>query len=136
MFAQARQTNGRILLRDADAAPPSHFGRELTVNGRIETHGTLHIHGAIVGRIDAGRLVIEEGSDVEGDVLAHEVRIAGRFQGRIFAPTVTVEASADVQGRIFHTTITVARGARVDGRMPWRPASFFENLDDIPETQP
>lgn len=73
---------------------------------------------------------------MEGDVLAGDVRIAGRFSGRVFAPNVTIEATADVQGRIFHNTITVARGARVDGRMPWRPSSYFETLEDIPETQP
>ncbi len=47
-----------------------------------------------------------------------------------------IDETADVTGRIFHTTITVARGARVDGRMPWRPLSYFETLDELPETQP
>ncbi len=64
------------------------------------------------GRIAALRLVIAPGGCVEGDVIAQEVVINGRLNGRVFAPNVSIEASAEVEGRIFHTTISVERGAR------------------------
>jgi hypothetical protein len=48
---------------------------------------------------------------------------------------VTLESSAEITGRVFHNTITVARGARIDARMPWRPPSYFETLDQLPETR-
>jgi hypothetical protein len=51
----------------------------------------------------------------------------------VFAPSVSIEASADVEGRLFHTQIAVAQGARLNGRMPWRPVSYFETLDQLPE---
>jgi len=41
-----------------------------------------------------------------------------------------------VEGRIFHTNLIVAQGAHVDGRMPWRPVSYFETLDHLPEIRP
>ncbi len=73
---------------------------------------------------------------IEGDIIAGEVVIAGRLNGRVFAPNVSIEDGAEVEGRIFHTNVTVARGARVIGRMPWRPINYFENLDKLPEIRP
>jgi cytoskeletal protein CcmA (bactofilin family) len=121
--------------RDGIAAPTSHLGKALKVTGVLETDGELHIHGTVLGRIKADRLVLAIGGSVEGDVLAREVRIGGRFNGRIFALTVALDSSADVTGRVFHHTVTVDKGARIDGRVPWRPLNFFETLKDIPEAQ-
>jgi len=118
------------------AAPVSRLSPGLLVRGRVETEGELHIFGRVIGRIDAGILFLAPGGLIEGDVVAREVRVAGRLIGRIFAPTVDVGDGANVQGRIFHHTVTVSRHARFEGRMPWRPPSFFENLGQLPETQP
>lgn len=118
---------------DRPASPAAHLGRALTINGQLKCAGEVHVFGRVVGRISADRLVIVTGGVVEGDVLAREVRIGGRFSGRIFALTVTLEASADVEGRVFHHAINVAKGARIEGRTPWRPVNFFESLDQLPE---
>jgi cytoskeletal protein CcmA (bactofilin family) len=61
------------------------------------------------------------------------VRIGGKFNGRIFAPNVVLDSSAEITGRVFHTNVTVASGARIDGRMPWRPVNFFASLSHLPE---
>jgi cytoskeletal protein CcmA (bactofilin family) len=95
----------------------------------------LHVYGRVQGRINADRLVLAIGCSVEGDILARDVRIGGRFNGRIFAMNVALDSSADVTGRVFHHTVTVDKGARIDGRMPWRPLNFFETLKDIPEVK-
>jgi cytoskeletal protein CcmA (bactofilin family) len=63
------------------------------------------------------------------------VRIEGRLEGRIFALNVVLDSAAEVTGRIFHNTITVAKGARIDARMPWRPPSYFEALEQLPEVR-
>lgn len=85
------------------------------------------------GRIAALRVVIAANGHVEGDIVANEVVIAGRLNGRVFAPTVAIEATAEITGRIFHTNVTVEQGARITARMPWRPVSYFENLENLPE---
>jgi cytoskeletal protein CcmA (bactofilin family) len=113
----------------------SHLARALTVTGVLDTDGELFVLGNVLGRINADRLIVVAGGYVEGDVVARDVLISGRFNGRVFALNVTLDASADVTGRIFHHTVTVARGARVDARMPWRPPSYFETLDQLPETR-
>ena len=121
---------------EADALPSSQLGTALTVTGQLDAGGELQIHGSVVGRINAERLVLCMHGSVEGDIVARDVRIGGRLNGRVFALNVTLDETADVQGRIFHNTVTVARGARFEGRMPWRPPSYFEALDQLPETRP
>lgn len=121
--------------RQADA-PPSVLGPRTTILGILEIDGELVISGQVKGRIAARKLVIAAGGAVEGDIVANEVVIAGRLTGRVFAPSVAIEDTAEIEGRIFHTQVTVARGARVTGRMPWRPISYFETLDKLPEIRP
>lgn len=135
MFALARRINGQPVSAIA-ASGISHLGRALKAQGLFETDGELHIHGAVWGRVHAVRLILEPGGYAEADIVAKDVRVAGHFVGRIFAPNVTVDETAIVEGRIFHTTVAVAHGARINGRMPWRPPSYFETLTHLPETQP
>ena len=140
MLTMARRspdrTPGPNIVRDEIEAPPSHLGPGTGVQGALEVDGELVVSGRVKGRIAALRLVIAAAGSVEGDIIATDVVIHGQFSGRIFAPTVAIEAGAEVDGRIFHTNVSVARGARVSGRMPWRPLSYFETLDKLPEARP
>jgi cytoskeletal protein CcmA (bactofilin family) len=116
-------------------APSSFLGPGVGDEGVLEIEGELVISGVVRGRIAALKLIIAAGGYVEGDIVAREVVIAGRLNGRVFAPTVSIEASAEVEGRIFHTNVSVERGARVNGRMPWRPVNYFETLQELPEAR-
>jgi cytoskeletal protein CcmA (bactofilin family) len=140
MLALARripaQRPGQTSARDEDEAPGSVIGPGVGIRGALEIDGELIVCGLVRGRISARRLVIAARGLVEGDIVAREVVITGRLKGRVFAPTVSIEASAEVEGRIFQTTVTIARGARVTARMPWRPVSYFETLEKLPEDRP
>jgi cytoskeletal protein CcmA (bactofilin family) len=89
--------------------------------------------GHVAGRINADRLIIAQSGLVEGDIVANDVRVAGRLIGRIFALNVVIEETANITGRVFHHTVTAARGHKLEGRMPWRPPSYFATLDQLPE---
>ena len=117
-------------------APPSFLGPRTGIAGILEIEGALVISGWVKGQIAALSVVIEAGGSVEGDIVAEEVVITGRLNGRVFAPSVAIEDGAEVDGRVFHTQVTVARGAQVRGRMPWRPISYFETLEKLPEIRP
>lgn len=118
---------------DRPVTPVSHLGKSLVVTGILETDGELHIHGTVMGQISADCFVLGIGGHFEGDVRARDVRIGGKFNGRIYALNVALDSSAEVTGRVFHHNVTVAKGARIDGRMPWRPLNFFESLSKFPE---
>jgi cytoskeletal protein CcmA (bactofilin family) len=133
MFASQRRTDARPAPARSAPEPASHLGTAIDVSGTLDATGDLHIHGHVTGRINADRLIIEANGFVEGDIVANDVRIAGKLVGRVFAPTVLIDATADITGRIFHTHVTAARGHKLEGRMPWRPVSYFETLDQLPE---
>lgn len=135
MFASRRNPSGSSTRRGVELKPAS-LGRAANVKGRLDCEGELHIHGNVVGRISAERMILGETGTIEGDVVAREVRILGKLNGRIFALEVMLEPSAQVEGRVFHHLVTVARGARIDGRMPWRPLNYFDSLEQLPEIQP
>jgi cytoskeletal protein CcmA (bactofilin family) len=132
--SEVQRPDSRTLQSEAEA-PPSFLGPGVGIQGVLEIDGELVISGVVKGRIAALKLVIASGGYVEGDIVAREVVISGRLNGRIFAPTVSITASAEVEGRIFHTSVSVERGARVNGRMPWRPVSYFDTLDQLPENR-
>ena len=117
------------------AALTSHLSKALTIKGDLESDGEVVIHGNVSGQVCADRLVVGVSGCMEGDIIARDVRIEGRLSGRIFALNVTLDSAAEVTGRIFHNTITVAKGARIDARMPWRPPSYFETLEQLPEAR-
>jgi cytoskeletal protein CcmA (bactofilin family) len=130
MFAQSRKHAYPL------DQPPSHVGRALKVTGILDMDGDLYVYGTVTGRINATRVILAPEASVDGDVVARDVHIEGRMNGRVFALNVRVESSATVTGRIFYNTLSVAHGARVDGRMPWRPPSYFETLTQLPEIRP
>lgn len=136
MFAPLRRSDAKPAPERGTALLQSIVGRGVTVRGDLEFDGELTIRGRVVGRIAARRLVIAADGCFEGDAVARDAVVEGRLDGRIFAPTVEILGTAVIRGRIFHTTVTVGRGARIDGRMPWRPVSYFETLDRLPEAQP
>ena len=122
-----------IVPEDVGEPDISVLGRALKIRGKLDTLGEVHIFGHVVGRINVGRMVLGVGGYVEGDIVAKEVLLCGRFEGRIFAFNVTIAPSAVLKGRVFHHTITVAREAQIEGRMPWRPINFFETLGELPK---
>lgn len=129
-YAPVRTTPARVFVEF-----PAFLGKELRIEGIVDTDGEVYVHGYVAGRINADRVIISPGGYVEGDVVAREVRIAGRLSGRVFSLNVMLYSTAEVSGRIFHHTITIEKGARIDARMPWRPLNFFQTLEQLPETQ-
>src|SRR5579883_2404998 len=77
-------------------APASFLGPGVGIQGVLEIDGELVVSGPVKGRIAALKLVIGPTGFVEGDVIAREVIISGRLNGRVFAPNVSIEASAEV----------------------------------------
>jgi hypothetical protein len=116
------------------AGGTANYRRSALQRALRDVHGvTQHIGTAPQQYEDAGRMVLGVGGYVEGDVVAREVLLCGRFEGRIFAFNVTIAPSAVLKGRVFHHTITVAKEAQIEGRMPWRPINFFETLGELPK---
>ncbi len=93
----------------------SSISRGLTVVGKIFGEGTVQIFGRIEGEIRALAVLINEGAQVEGDVVAEDLTVGGRVKGTIHANRVKLNSTAVVEGDIFHGSLSIEENARFEG---------------------
>jgi cytoskeletal protein CcmA (bactofilin family) len=93
----------------------STLGHAVLVTGNIVSEGTLQIFGRVDGDIHASHLVIKEGGQVEGNVVAQETTILGRCKGTIRSNSVKLEGSAVVDGEIYSKSLSIEQEAQFEG---------------------
>ena len=105
----------------AAASSPGYsvLDAQLAVVGDLETDGTLRIDGKLRGSIRRADLVILGATaEVEGDVVAREVIVAGAVIGNIEASErAEVQATAVVTGDISSGAVLIHEGGAVRGRL-------------------
>jgi cytoskeletal protein CcmA (bactofilin family) len=94
---------------------PSIVSADLTIRGNLSGKGDVQVEGKVFGRIEAGNLVVAEGGEVEGDIVAKAVAISGTVRGSIKAGTVTLSSTARVQGGVLHDILAIEAGAQLEG---------------------
>ena len=108
----------RQLARDGNALQSeaaSSISSGLSIVGKIIGHGALTIFGHVEGELRASTVVIAEGAQMEGDVVAEELTIGGYVKGTIHANRVKLNSTAVVEGDIFHRTLAIEESARFEG---------------------
>jgi cytoskeletal protein CcmA (bactofilin family) len=93
----------------------SSICRGMTVVGKIFGEGTVQLFGRIEGELRALAVSINEGAQVEGDVIAEELTISGQVKGTIHANRVKLNSNAVVEGDIFHRSLSIEENARFEG---------------------
>lgn len=101
----------------ATGAEVSVIGAGITVNGDIEASVDLQIQGRVSGDVRCATLLLGEGSEIRGNVVAERVRVAGTVEGSIDTRDLAIEASAKVIGDVSYARIRIANGAVVHGQM-------------------
>ena len=101
----------------ASSATPevSSISSGLSIVGKIVGHGAVTIFGHVEGELRASTVVIAEGAQMEGDVVAEELTIGGHVKGTIHANRVKLNGTAVVEGDIFHRTLAIEENARFEG---------------------
>ncbi len=83
------------------AAPQvSSVSASLSIVGKIIGHGAVTIFGHVEGELRASTVVIAEGAQMEGDVVAEELTIGGHVKGTLHANRVRLNSTAVVEGDI------------------------------------
>ena len=114
------------------AAPEvSSISSGLSIVGKIVGHGALTIFGHVEGELRASTVVIAEGAQMEGDVVAEELTIGGYVKGTIHANRVKLNSTAVVEGDIFHRTLAIEENARFEGT-----SRRQETTTDTPSREP
>jgi cytoskeletal protein CcmA (bactofilin family) len=101
------------------ASSYSVFDSHLTVNGDVETDGSLRVDGRLEGNIHrANIVVVGTGASIIGDVTAHEVVVGGTVTGNITATArVELKSTGAVAGNIHAAAILIHEGGTVQGRL-------------------
>jgi cytoskeletal protein CcmA (bactofilin family) len=88
------------------------------LEGRIETDGTLIIDGSVQGTIKCGSLEIMEDGNVDANVEADAVSVAGNFEGEMICRRrLTFFRTGKVKGDISYGTLSIESGGLLDGNV-------------------
>jgi cytoskeletal protein CcmA (bactofilin family) len=120
----------------ASSATPevSSISSGLSIVGKIVGHGALTIFGQVEGELRASTVMIAEGAQMEGDVVAEELTIGGHVKGTIHANRVKLNSTAVVEGDIFHRTLAIEENARFEG-MSRRQENMTDASSRVPLPQ-
>lgn len=93
----------------------SILGHGVIVTGNIVSEGTLHIFGRVNGDIHASHLVVKEGAQIEGNIVALEAVVLGACKGVIHGNGVKLQGAAVVEGEIYSKSLTIEQEAQFEG---------------------
>ena len=95
----------------------SRISAGTVIKGEINSPNDLRIDGRFEGRIvSAGRVVVGEKAEIEGDILCENLDFWGKLTGNIFVrDTLTLKDSCEVKGELHIQRLVVELGAKFDG---------------------
>jgi cytoskeletal protein CcmA (bactofilin family) len=106
---------GRGDVKPASPEIISTLGHGVLVTGNIVSESTLQICGRVNGDIHAAHLVIQEGAQIEGNVVSQETIILGICKGIIRGNSVKLQGNAVVEGEIYSKSLTIEHEAQFEG---------------------
>jgi cytoskeletal protein CcmA (bactofilin family) len=107
------------------------IGAGTSIVGNITCDGPAQFYGHIEGEVRGSDLLIGEGAEVVGNVIAQEVTVRGRVKGTIRAVRVKLQASGAVDGDIFHRSLSIEDTALFEGS-----SRRVENPIETPKAAP
>jgi len=93
----------------------STLGPGMAIIGKIDCQGTLHIFGRIQGELRAANVLIGNGAQFDGNVIAQGVTVDGHLRGTINATRVSLQSNAVVDGDIYHRVLSIDENAQFEG---------------------
>jgi cytoskeletal protein CcmA (bactofilin family) len=97
------------------AGMASCIGSGMSIIGNIECDGPTQVFGRIEGELHGSDLLIGDGAQVEGSVIAQDVTVCGRVKGTIRAVRVKLQDGGVVEGDIFHRSLAIDENSRFEG---------------------
>ena len=119
MFSKKKTTQTSLTLSQEKF--DTIIGRHAEIHGLLRLQESVRIDGKVVGNIEAPNdasisVVIGPEGEVQGDVMASRIIVAGKVAGNIHAlERVELMASALVQGDIKYASMAVEHGAKLLG---------------------
>jgi len=102
----------------------------MSIVGNIECNGPAQVFGRIKGELRASDLLIGDGAQIEGSVIAQDVTVCGRVKGTIRAVRVKLQDGGAVEGDIFHRSLSIEENSLFEGS-----SRRVENPTDLPSVE-
>jgi cytoskeletal protein CcmA (bactofilin family) len=109
------------------AGTSSCIGSGMSIVGNIECNGPAQVYGRIKGELRASNLLVGDGAQIEGSVIAQDVTVCGRVKGTIRAVRVKLQDGGAVEGDIFHRSLSIDENSLFEGS-----SRRVENPTDAP----
>lgn len=89
------------------------------IEGTIEFAGDLQIDCKVIGEVKStgGTLVLNDNSDIIGDVTAGHLTAQGRVDGGVKAETCVIDQTASIKGDLTYKSLEVRPGAQLLGTL-------------------
>ena len=113
-----------------NAAARSCIGSDMSIVGNIECNGPAQVFGRIKGELRASDLLIGDGAQIDGTVIAQNVTVCGCVKGTIRAVRVKLQNSGAVEGDIFHRSLSIDENSQFEGS-----SRRVENPTDLPSVE-
>jgi cytoskeletal protein CcmA (bactofilin family) len=91
------------------------IGTGTSIVGNIVCDGPAQFYGRIEGEIRGSDLLIGDGAQIVGNVIAQEVIVRGHVKGTLRAVRVKLQAGGTVEGDIFHRSLSIEDGSLFEG---------------------
>jgi len=98
--SSAGAERGAPAQRKTARSPSSVIGAGLTITGNLDCKGELQIDGKVEGDIHAERIIIGQGANTTGNLVAEEVQVRGGVQGSIRGNAVEFQSSSRVEADV------------------------------------
>jgi cytoskeletal protein CcmA (bactofilin family) len=118
VMGRAVQPHDQAWARSEPTTKPgtaSCIGSDMSIVGNIECKGPAQVFGRIEGELRASDLLISDGAQVEGSVVAQDVTVCGRVKGTIRAVRVKLQNGGAVEGDIFHRSLSIDENSQFEG---------------------
>jgi cytoskeletal protein CcmA (bactofilin family) len=127
----AAEVMGRVVPHDQSSARASCIGSDMSIVGKIECNGPAQVLGRIEGELRASDLLISDGAQVEGNIIAQGVTVCGHVKGTIRAVRVKLQNGGAVEGDIFHRSLSIDENSQFEGssRRVENPTESSSSID-------
>ena len=95
---------------------PTIFAKDLKIEGDISSAGLIEIEGFVKGNIKGNSVIIREGGNMEGELMAESLSVKGKFTGTIRAKNINISSKARINGVVEYCSLSVEDGACIDGQ--------------------
>jgi cytoskeletal protein CcmA (bactofilin family) len=131
MFGNKSKTNA--------ATEPTVIGRGTLIEGTVRVSGRVQVDGQIDGTLVAeGPVSVGPSGSIIGEVVAHELAVGGRVEGKVsIREHLHVAPNGVCRGEVRYGSLQVDRGGVLDGSTAHgNDTSTLQTDSDSSETEP